>query len=167
MTTRRTLSWVIPGSPQEILRRCQAPDVARRRAESDPTLEGRVTELAADTDDGAVLVMEVTAVVPPSWIPPRLSASMPGRPTIVRRETWHLTDDGCAHADVQVRLESIPATRMTAAARLCPEGDARSTLTYELELDVSLPVVGSTIERAALERVCRAYDKDAHVIATS
>lgn len=167
MTTRRTLTSVIPGSPEEILRRCQDPDVARRRAEADPALAARVTELATDTDDGAVLVMEITASLPQSWIPARISASMSGRPTIVRREAWHLADDGCAYADVQIRLESIPATRMTVAARLCPETGDRSTLTYHLELDVSLPMVGSTIERAVLEQIRRGYDKEIHVIATS
>lgn len=167
MTTERTLTWPIPGTPEQILRRCQDPEVARRRAEVDPALEAQVTELAADTADGYILVMEITAKIPESWIPKRLSASlrgMAGRPRIVRREAWRLADDGCAHADIDVRLESIPVTRMSAAARLCGEGAEHSTLTYHLELEVSLPVVGTSIERTVLDQVSRGFEKEARVI---
>lgn len=167
MTTERTLTWSIPGTPEQILRRCQDPEVARRRAEIDPALEAQVTELAADTDDGHILVMEITAKIPESWIPKRFSASlrgMAGRPRIVRREAWRLADDGCAHADIDVRLESIPATRINASARLCDDDADHSTLTYHLELEVAIPLMGATIERTVLDQVARGYDKEVRVL---
>lgn len=164
MTTRRTLSWSIPGTPAQILRRCADPQLAHRRATAEPTLRAEVTELAADTEDGAALVMEVTAGIPDSWLPERIVAHLPGRPEIIRREEWRLLDDGSARADLQMRLRSVPATRMEATGQLTPDGQS-SILGYELELQVNLPLIGGKIEQMLLDRICRGYDREAEIIA--
>lgn len=172
MTTRRTLTWIIPGSPEEILRRMGDPDVAARRAAADPALEARVTELATNTSDGSALVMALTGQVPSGWVPDRVASALPAQPRIVRREAWRLADDGDAAAEVTVRLEAIPATSMTVEAALAAlPGSATdagagpaSTLTYDLRLDVGIPFVGAVIERAVMEQIARAYDAEAAVI---
>jgi len=168
VTARRTLTWTIPGTPAQILHRLGDPDVARRRAAADPALAAEVTELATDTPDGAALVMAVTAQVPTSWVPARVAAALPAAPRIVRREVWRLTGDD-AVADVAVRLEAIPATTMTTGASLRPTapGADTSTLTYEIRLDVGIPLAGSAIERAVIEQISRGYDQEAAVIAGS
>lgn len=173
MSTHRTLSWAIPGTAEEILQRCADPDVARRRAECDSTLQAGVTHLSTQTRDGATLDFEVAGHIPDSWIPSVVTAKLAkhsggsGRPGITRRETWYLQDDGGAHATVTIDLTGIPATRVGAAARLTPDGtngpDA-CTLTYDLELDIALPLLGSTIERAVLHQIAGALDKEAVVI---
>ncbi len=165
MTTRRTLSWTIPGTPADILRRCADPGLAHRRATCEPTLAAHVTHLSTDADDDAALVMEVTAGIPESWLPDRLVAHLPEPPKIIRREAWHLSQDGAARADLTMRLHAVPATRMSGRGRLTPAGDS-SVLEYELELEVSIPMLGPKVESMLLDRICRGYEREAHVIAT-
>lgn len=185
MSTHRTLSWAIPGTAREILTRCEDPDVARRRAECDTALRARVSHLRAgdpDSPDDPALVFEVTGQIPQEWIPSAVASRLAshsggsGRPGITRRETWYLHDDDSAHALVAIDLSGIPATRVGAAARLAPQGRQGSqgsqhshgcTLTYELDLDVSVPFLGSTIERAVLSQIAAALDKEARVIQSS
>lgn len=165
MTIRRELAWSLPGTPEQILRRVAEPAVARRRARAEPTLDGAVTQLATDTADGAILVFEVTATVPHGWVPARVAAALPGVPRIVRREAWRLGPDGSARADLTIRPENIPMTTMAGAGTLSPDGEGTSTLAYELRLDVAIPLVGGTIERAVMDQICRGYDSEAAVIA--
>lgn len=175
MTTRRTLTWTIPGTPERILRRLGDPEVAARRAAADPTLEGRVIELTTDAPDGSLLVMAVTAQIPSGWVPDRLASALPAQPRIVRREAWRLVDGGDAMAEVTVRLESIPVTTMAVEAALAAQPGATggagaspaSTLAYDIRLDVGLPFVGAAIERAIIEQIGRAYDAEAAVIRES
>lgn len=164
MSARRTLAWTLPGAPEEILRRLQDPEMARRRAQAEPALEAEVTHLEADTPDGEILVMEATATVPRGWVPDRVAHAMPGLPRIVRREAWRLQADGSALVELTVRPDGIPMTTMTGRGSLRPDGDAASTLSYELSLDVAIPLVGRAIERAVLDQICRGYDKEAAVI---
>lgn len=175
MNTHRTLSWAIPGTAREILTRCADPDTARRRAECDTTLRAQVTELHAshpDTPDEPALVFEVAGQIPQEWIPSAVASKLAshsggsGAPGITRRETWYLQDDGSAHAVVSIDLSGIPATQVGAAARLAPHGNT-CTLTYELELDVAVPFLGSTIERAVLSKIAGALEKEARVIQSS
>ena len=172
MSSHRTLSWAIPGTPGEILQRCADPDVARRRAECDTTLGAQVTHLSTDSPDCAALVFEVAGLIPEAWIPGPAAAKLAkhsggsGRPGITRRETWHLHDDA-ASAHVTIDLTGIPATRVGAAARLAPDGPTSSTLTYELDLDVSVPFLGPMIERAVLGQIAGALEKEARVIQSS
>lgn len=167
MTIRRTLTWTIPGDPADILRRLGDPAVAQRRVTAEPTLHAEVVELATDTPDGAALVMTVSAGIPQGWVPARVAAGLPGQPRVVRREVWRLADDGTAAATMTVEVEAIPATSMTAGARLEPQAAGRSTLTYEVQLDVAIPLVGAVVERAVIEQICRSYDKEAAVIRDS
>ncbi|QQS02239.1 MAG: DUF2505 domain-containing protein [Austwickia sp.] len=164
MTIRRTLSWTIPGTPAEIVRRLGDPAVARARVEAEPALHAEVTELATDTPDGAALVMAVSAGIPQGWVPARVAANLPGQPRIVRREVWRLHDDGTAAADMTVGVEALPATTMAASAGLEPMDATRSTLTYEVQLSVAIPLVGAVVERAVIEQICRGYEKEAAVI---
>ena len=71
-----------------------------------------------------------------------------------------------AYADVDFDLQGVPATTLSGSARLAPTGSG-STLTYQLDLDVEIPFFGSMIEKAVLDQVARAFDKEAHVIRSS
>lgn len=188
MTTRRTLTWTIPGTPEQILRRLADPGVARRRAAADPTLHAEIIELAADTPDGAALVMAVTAQIPPSWVPARVAAALPVRPSIERREVWRRLGDGTAAAQISVHLQGVPATSMAASATLRPAParpsskssssstpdapspstpEASSILSYEIQLEVGIPFAGGAIERTVIEQIARGYDQEAAVIRDS
>ncbi|WP_068432109.1 DUF2505 domain-containing protein [Piscicoccus intestinalis] len=173
MTTARTLTWTFDDTPEAILRRCGRPEVAQARARADRNLEAEVVELATDTPDGAVLVVAMTGRIPTSWIPSKVTSSMrsamSGTPGIHRREAWYLDEDGAAYADVDFDLQGVPATTLTGSARLAPTGTtgSGSTLTYQLDLDVEIPFFGSMIEKAVLDQVARAFDKEAHVIRSS
>lgn len=164
MTTHRTLSWTFRASPEAVLRRCADPQVARARAQADPNLQAQVTQLATDTADGAVLVVEMTGAIPRGWLPAKVSSAMGEGPRITRREAWYLAEDGGAYADVRFRFDNVPATSMTGSARLAPRGADASELTYRLELDIAIPMLGSMIENAVLAHVAGAFDKEAHVI---
>lgn len=170
MTTARTLTWTFDDTPEAILRRCGRPEVAQARARADRNLEAEVVELATDTPDGAVLVVAMTGRIPTSWIPSKVTSSMrsamSGTPGIHRREAWYLDEDGAAYADVDFDLQGVPATTLSGSARLAPTGSG-STLTYQLDLDVEIPFFGSMIEKAVLDQVARAFDKEAHVIRSS
>lgn len=166
MTTQRTMSWTLSGSPEQVLRRCGDPQLALARAQADPNLQAQVTQLEVDTADGAVLLVEMTGAIPRGWLPERVSSTMgEGRgPRITRREAWYLADDGGAYADVQFRFDDVPATSMTGSARLAPRGADVSELTYRLDLHISIPMLGSMIENAVLAHVAGAFEKEAHVI---
>lgn len=170
MTTARTLTWTFDDTPEAILRRCGRPEVAQARAQADRNLEAEVVELETDTPDGAVLVVAMTGRIPTSWIPSKVTSSMrsamSGTPGIHRREAWYLDEDGAAYADVAFDLQGVPATTLAGSARLAPTGSG-STLTYQLDLDVEIPFFGSMIEKAVLDQVARAFDKEAHVIRSS
>ncbi len=177
MTTARTLTWTFDGTPEEILRRCGRPEVAQARAQADRNLEAEVVELETDTPDGAVLVVAMTGRIPTSWIPSKVTSSMrsamSGTPGIHRREAWYLDEDGAAYADVAFDLQGVPATTLAVSARLAPTGptgstgSTGSTLTYQLDLDVEIPFFGTMIEKAVLDQIARAFDKEAHVIRAS
>lgn len=161
---RQDMEFSIPGRPEQVLERCRDPEVARARAASDPTLAAEVTELGGPVDGGAFLVYAVTGRLPESWIPARVAAAMPAQVQVSRREAWFLADDGGAHAQVDIDLGAIPATRIRAAARLAPRGPQDSALIYRLDLDVSVPLLGSAIERAVLGRLAAALEREAEVI---
>lgn len=161
MTIRRSLSWVIPGTPAEILRRLQDPEVARRRAQSEPSLPARVTELSTGPD--VALVYEVSAQLPDSWIPAPAVAHLRTRPGITRRETWRL--DGDAQAEVDFVLDAIPATRLHGAAALRARDEQSSELRYDLTLAVTVPLLGRGIEAALIAKISAAFDREAAVIA--
>lgn len=166
MTIRRTLSWTIPGTPREILRRLADPAVAAARAASDPTLQAEVTELSGGEGE---LHMAVVAELPDSWAPAPVRSRLLATPRIIRRETWLIADDGAAYADMNIEVEGVPATTMTTVARLAPMADHvnSSELTYLLSLTVDLPIIGGLVERTVMEQITRGYEREADVIARS
>ncbi|GAB98140.1 hypothetical protein BJY21_003151 [Kineosphaera limosa] len=170
MSSHRTLSWEFDGSPQQVLTRCADPRIAAARATADPNLQAEVTELLTDSPDGAALIVTMVGQIPSGWLPSRVADKMGehgGGPSITRREAWYLADDGSAFADVRFAFQGVPATTMTGSARLAPAGPDRSALTYQLDLDVAIPLLGSMIEAAVLKNVVAAFDKEAHVIASA
>lgn len=168
MSTTRTLSWNFPATPREVLTRCGDPAVAQARAQADPILVARVVDLRTDSPDGAVLVVTMAGAIPTTWIPSRLTSRMGssgnGGPGITRSEAWYLDDDGSAYAAVTFDFTGVPATTMTGSARLTPTAGG-SQLTYRLELDVAIPLVGGAVESTVLSQVAGAFDKEADVIA--
>lgn len=167
MTTHRTLSWAIPGTPAGILQRLRDPEVARRRAQSEPSLPAHVTELSAGPAPDIALVYEVTAQLPDSWIPAPAVAHLRTRPGITRRETWRLGADGDAQAQVDFTLDAIPATRLRGAAGLRARDEQECELRYDLSLDVTVPLLGRGIEAALIAKISTAFEREAAVIAST
>lgn len=187
MSLQRTLTWVIPGVPEAILRRCSESSVADRRAAADPAAGGRVIELsgpglssnsaadrgadsAADRAAEPALVFAVAADIPLTWLPGSAARALPSQPRIVRREVWHLDADGTAHARLGFDFDGVPATRLHATADLTPEPDATagspsSRLDYHLTLAVDVPLFGAKLERAVIAQISASFDREADVIA--
>lgn len=165
MTTQRVLRYTLPGTPDDVLERCRTPEVAQRRAQAEPELNGRVTELSHGGDSGALLVFELTADIPMVWLPAAAANALADRPQIVRREVWQPGEEGAIDAEMTFTLTGVPATTATAAARLLPR-DGSSELIYNIVLSVGIPFVGSTIERAVLDRIESAFAKESHVLAS-
>lgn len=176
MSSTAKFRWTVSAAPAEVLRRCGDPEVARRRATVDPSMNARVTELATDTPDGAALVFTVAADLPAGWVPAKLVGSLPARPGLTRREEWRLRPDGSAQARIDVGLSGVPATRMTMTGALTPvapavpggpavpDGSAASFLEYAVTLDVGIPLMGRAVEGAVLEHLKRAMAQEAEVI---
>lgn len=159
------MTWVVPGSPAEVLRRLRDPDVAARRAASDVTLPAEVTELAGGGESEPALMMTIEASLPDSWIPPQVRGRLTNTPRVVRREVWTLTPGGTAVADVTITLESVPATTLLVDGRLTPRCDGTlSDLVHDLALTVGIPVLGSVLEQAVLAKVVQGYQNEADVI---
>lgn len=105
--------------------------------------------------------IEVSSEIPTSWLPSIVTSRLSGTPHVVRVEQWTTAtppEEGL-ECPMTFSFEGLPV-RCDGAAAVVSDGDG-SVFTIDLELQVDVPFIGGTIERAVAPQVTPALDAEA------
>lgn len=116
---------------------------------------GRGAELVSHNADERGITVVIHQAVPGDVLPPFLRSARPNGLTIRRTETWS-SSGGSVHAVV----EGVPGT-ITGAMHLAPEPEG-CVLGAHLAVEVGLPLIGGTVEKAITDGIARLMETEYH-----
>ena len=97
----------------------------------------------------------ISGSVPPERLPSAAKRFIRSAPSFNLSESWgEPADDGSRTGDLDVALRGAPV-KVGATSKMEGSGDSTSVV-YDVDLDVSIPLVGRSIEERAMGLVDRA-----------
>lgn len=109
-------------------------------------------------DAAGAFTVETTRTMPKDLAPAQFQSFLPGGVTLILTEAWAAPDaNGNRSGNITLKIAGLPASAQGTCTLENTASDA-ATLTYDGDVKVSIPIVGSKIERiavGALEDVMR------------
>ncbi len=118
---------------------------------------GATLDYYRSTDGGAEVVL--TQVIAAANLPAIVGRISPGDLSITRTEAWSALDDSAATATVTALIAGTPA-RVTGTSTLGGAAE-RTTVRVRGEAQVSVPLIGGSIEQAVADNVVRLLEAEA------
>ncbi|MBK7721100.1 MAG: DUF2505 domain-containing protein [Austwickia sp.] len=151
MATLVRVSMDLPGPVNSVVALLRNEDFLRWRCAQNRELRESFVSLDAG---GGLVRFASSARLPLTWVPERVHRYLPMSPQISREERWDV--GGAAPAGTGgYDVVGLPA-RAQASMELRPLGADRSRIDYRIEVMVTAPLVGSTIERMVAQKVTTA-----------
>lgn len=111
------------------------------------------------TDDGADVVVRVVRELPTDQVPDFARKFVGSTLTVIQTETWHpAAMDGSRAADVHGEIKGTPAGFTGTAA--ITGGSGRSVQSVNLDVKVSVPLIGKKIEPFIAQAIEAALSKE-------
>ena len=159
---KKTISMTYPADPQRVATMLSDSDYQRGRIDRFG-LEDATVDVAPR---GQGFVATIAGAVPPSRLP--AAATRFGRSTIsltLAESCGGPADDGARTGDIDITPKGAPVNAgATTAMRLA--GENATEVTIEVDLNVSVPLVGHKIEEKAMSMTDRAVaDEEARAAA--
>lgn len=148
---KKTITLTYPAGPERVAAMLADPDYQRKRVEradlSDASIDVAVR--------GRGFVSTISGSVPPERLPSAAKRFIRSAPSFSLSESWgEPADDGSRTGDLDVALRGAPV-KVGATSKMEGSGDSTSVV-YDVDLDVSIPLVGRSIEERAMGLVDRA-----------
>ncbi len=116
--------------------------VASRATDGEKTITG---------DASGTFTVETTRTMPKELVPAQFQKFLPSGITLTLVEAWGEPDADCNRSgDISLKIAGLPAS----AAGTCTlenSGDGASTLTYDGDVEVKIPIFGSKVEKLAVD----------------
>ena len=113
---------------------------------------GAVRSTASVTPDADVVTVTTRRVMVPVEVPELIKAMVEPTITVTEEEVWRPRRDGGFEGSFVVRVSGAPI-RVDGQVLLVPSGAAGAVLSFTGELQTSVPLFKSAIERAAANQV--------------
>ena len=148
---KKTISMTYPADPQRVATMLSDPAYQQARIDRFG-LEDASVDVAAR---GRGFVSTIAGSVPLSRLPAAAKRFVRSAVSFSLAESWgEPADDGSRTGDLDVALRGAPV-KVGATSRMEGSGDSTSVV-YDVDLDVSIPLVGRSIEERAMGLVDRA-----------
>lgn len=148
---KKTITVTFPATPDRVAAMLADPAYQQLRVDRIGLDEASV-DVAAQ---GEGFVSTIAGKVPTSLLPASVKRFVPSSPSFTLAETWsEPAGDGARTGSVKVDVKGAPV-RAGATTALRPTGDA-TEVSFDVELKVSVPIVGGTIEEKVMARADRA-----------
>ena len=148
---RKTITITYPASPARVAAMLADPAYQKLRLE-----RVRLTDAAVDVATrGQGFVTTITGAIPPSLLPSAAQRFIRSSVSFTLTESWgEPAEDGSRTGSLDVALKGAPV-RTGATSALAPAGEEATTLTLDLNLEVTVPLMGGRIEERAMGAVDR------------
>lgn len=153
MSTSRTVTLTYPAPPAAVAAMLADPDYQRQRL-SRVGLGSLVPQV--DQRAGG-FVVSAQGTVPLERIPAKARRFVRQAVGFTLAESWgQAGDDGARHGSIKLTIKGAPVSGgATTSIAPAPDGPSRTVLTAQVDLTVSVPLVGRSIEAKAIEMVDR------------
>ena len=159
---RKTISMTYPADPQRVAAMLSDPAYQQGRIDRFG-LEDAGVDVAAR---GQGFVSTISGSVPPSLLPAAAKRFVRSTLSFTLAEAWgEPADDGARTGDVDITVKGAPV-KAGATTAMSPAGEDATEVTFEVDLSVSVPLVGHKIEEKAMSMTDRAIaDEEARATA--
>lgn len=141
-----------PATAQRVGEMLADPEYVRRKVAASGATSVREQ---VDGDAAGSFVVTTTRTLPPEVVPERYRRFVPGGVTLTFVESWSApAADGARTGTLTLTIAGAPA-KASGTSRLVPTATG-TRLTYAGDVAVRIPIVGSSIENAAVRAVDRA-----------
>ena len=149
---KKTISMTYPADPQRVATMLSDSDYQRGRIDRFG-LEDATVDVAAR---GQGFVATIAGSVPPSRLPAAAKRFVRSTISFTLAESWgEPADDGARTGDIDITLKGAPVNAGATTA-MRPAGENATEVTIEVDLNVSVPLVGHKIEEKAMSMTDRA-----------
>ena len=146
---KKTVTITYPATTERVAAMLADPQYLRQRL-------GRIGLEEADVDvaaRGRGFVSTLSGTVPPSRLPQAAARFVRAAVGFTLSESWdEPADDGSRRGSLDVTVSGAPV-RLGASSRLAASSPQSTRLTMDLELSVSVPLIGRTLEDKAMGMV--------------
>lgn len=156
MATRIALEQELQGAPDRAFAVLSDRGFTQRRLALEPALAAQIVDYSSDTEH---LKLSIAGELPAHWMPAGVDAT----PRILRQESWR-RDGERYSGSLSMSVHGMPI-RCEGTQELLRWGDV-TVVSLVLDLDVSLPFVGQTVERMIRDRIEPAFAAEFDLLAT-
>ena len=151
---KKTITLTSPAGPERVSAMLADPDYQRKRVER-ADLSDATIDVAAR---GRGFVSTISGSVPPERLPSAAKRFVRSALSFNLSESWgEPADDGSRTGGYDVTVKNAPV-KVSATSTMAPAADAAgeaTTVTVDVDLKVTVPLVGKTIEEKAMGMVGR------------
>lgn len=154
MSTSRTVTLTYPAPPTAVAAMLADPDYQRQRL----SRVGLGALLPQVDQRAGGFVVSAQGTVPLEKIPARARRFVRQAVSFTLVESWGQADDaGTRHGSIELTMKGAPVSGgATTSLASAPDNPSRTVLTAQVDLTVSVPLVGRSIEARTIEMVDRA-----------
>ncbi len=139
-----------PASAQKVAELFTNPDFVDAKITASRATEGKKTITG---DATGAFTVETTRTMPKDLVPAKYQRFLPGGIVLTLLEQWGPPSvDGSREGELSLKIAGVPASA-SGSCRLQSTGADTSTLTYDGEVKVSIPMFGSKVEKIAVGAV--------------